>query len=120
MTAQTWPMVKLDSVTQIISGGTPKSTQSEFWGGDIKWATPKDLSNLQEKYIYETERTLTELGIKNSSAELLPAGSVLFSSRAPIGHIAINSVPMATNQGFKSFRPSDRLDTHFTILVVAS
>ncbi|MCX5618050.1 restriction endonuclease subunit S [Bombella sp. TMW 2.2543] len=113
MTAQTWPMVKLDSVTQIISGGTPKSTRSEFWGGDIKWATPKDLSNLQEKYISKTERTLTELGIQNSSAELLPAGSVLFSSRAPIGHIAINSVPMATNQGFKSFLPSNRLDANF-------
>lgn len=108
-----WPTISIKDVARIVGGATPKSEVSEYWGGSIKWTTPKDLSNLGGKFIADTPRKITELGLKNCSAEMLPANSVLFSSRAPIGHVAINTVPMATNQGFKSFVPSARLDASF-------
>ncbi|WP_072809330.1 restriction endonuclease subunit S [Rhodococcus zopfii] len=100
-----WPKVALGDVAEIVSGGTPKSEVPDYWDGTIPWVTPKDLSGLRGAMIDETPRTITEEGLAKSSAAVLPAGSVLFSSRAPIGHVAINAVPMATNQGFKSFVP---------------
>jgi type I restriction enzyme, S subunit len=78
---------------------------AEYWDGDIPWATPRDLAGLEGPNLSDTPRKLTSAGLKSCSAALLPPGSVLFSSRAPIGHVAINSVPMATNQGFKSLVP---------------
>ena len=98
-------LVPLVKVARVVSGGTPKTAVAEYWGGDIPWATPKDLSSLKAVEIHSTPRGLTPAGLKASSAEVLPTNSVLFSSRAPIGLLAINSVPMATNQGFKSFVP---------------
>src|SRR5699024_11501251 len=77
----------------------------EYWDGDIEWATPADLSKLDGAYITHTPRKLTSAGLQSCASRLLPAGSVLLSSRAPIGHTAINTVPMATNQGFKSLVP---------------
>jgi type I restriction enzyme, S subunit len=107
-------ITRLDQCCQIISGSTPKTSVKEYWGGDIYWATPKDLSNLKSSYIDETPRTITKKGLSSCCAEVLPVNSVLFSSRAPIGHVAINRVPMATNQGFKSFIPDrERLDATF-------
>lgn len=104
----------LSSVARIVSGGTPKTGESRFWNGDIPWATPKDLSGLDSVEIHSTPRLITEAGLRNSSAELLPENSVLFSSRAPIGLLAINTTPMATNQGFKSFVPdAERLDSRY-------
>lgn len=100
-----WPRVPLGVCCEIVSGATPSTSNRAFWGGDICWATPKDLSDLDGSYISETPRKLTRAGLENCAANVLPAGSVLFSSRAPIGHVAINTVPMATNQGFKSFVP---------------
>jgi len=106
-----WPKVKLGDVCEIVSGATPKTGVQEYWNGDICWATPTDLSALKEKYIASTERKITELGLSNCAAKILPANSVLFTSRAPIGLVAINAVPMATNQGFKSFVPlASKLD----------
>lgn len=99
------PLVRLGDCCEIVSGATPKTAVSEYWGGEIAWATPKDLSSLDSKYIESTPQTLTEAGYRSCSAKVMPAGSVLFSSRAPIGHVAINRVPMCTNQGFKSFVP---------------
>lgn len=105
-----WPLVRLDECSEIVSGATPSTSVREYWGGDIPWATPKDLSELTTPLISDTPRKLTAAGLSASSASLLPPGSVLFSSRAPIGHVAMNVVPMATNQGFKSFVPRpDRL-----------
>lgn len=100
-----WPSVRLADCCAIVSGGTPKSSEPSYWGGDILWATPKDLTELGSKYISGTPRSITESGYAKSSANMLPAQSVLFSSRAPIGHVAINTVPMCTNQGFKSLVP---------------
>ena len=100
-----WPRTRLDECTRIVSGATPKTGIPEFWDGDICWVTPKDLSALEGPFIDITPRRITARGLTSCAAEVLPAGSVLFSSRAPIGHVAINRVPMATNQGFKSFIP---------------
>lgn len=98
-----WKIQKLSEVADIIGGGTPSSKENSYYdNGNIAWITPKDLSNYNEMYISRGERNITELGLKNSSAKLLPKGSVLFSSRAPIGYIAIARNELSTNQGFKS------------------
>lgn len=104
-----WKTMRLDQCCEIVAGATPSTSESEYWGGDICWATPKDLSDLTETYIHDTPRKLTRSGLNSCAATVLPPRSVLFSSRAPIGHVAINTVPMATNQGFKSFVPKDDL-----------
>ncbi|MBN3253714.1 restriction endonuclease subunit S [Pectobacterium brasiliense] len=108
-----WPMVRLKDVCTVVSGGTPSRDIDEYWNGDIFWVTPKDLPSLEGIYISDTPEKITELGLKKSSAMILPVGSVLFSSRAPIGHIAITKVPMATNQGFKSLVPSEKIDAEY-------
>lgn len=111
-----WPKVRLEDCTRIISGGTPRTSVTDYWDGDIWWATPKDLSDLDGIYLDKTPRTITRSGLDNCAAEILPVGSVLFSSRAPIGHVAINRVPIATNQGFKSFVPdSGVLDANYLL-----
>ncbi|HIY95729.1 MAG TPA: restriction endonuclease subunit S [Candidatus Rothia avicola] len=109
-TGKDWPMRPLGDVCQVVSGATPKTSNEEFWGGKVNWVTPAELSKLDGIYIGKTDRTLTEEGLASCSAEVLPAGSVLLSSRAPIGLVAINTVPMATNQGFKSLIPGSELD----------
>lgn len=100
-----WDKVRIDACSRIVSGATPVTSEPSYWDGDIAWATPKDLSDLEGPILHNTPRKITEAGLASCSAEILPAGSVLFSSRAPIGHVAINAIPMATNQGFKSFVP---------------
>lgn len=104
----------LGEVGEVIGGSTPKTGQSEFWDGDVQWATPAEISKLGSHYISTTARTLTKAGLAASGAKVLPPNSVLLSSRAPIGLVAINTVPMATNQGFKSIVPNrDVLDTRY-------
>lgn len=95
----------LGECCEIVSGATPSTRTPAFWDGDVDWATPKDLSGLDGKFIARTARRITREGLASCAASILPPQSVLFSSRAPIGHVAINTVPMATNQGFKSFVP---------------
>lgn len=100
-----WQQTTLGEIADIVSGSTPKSSVPRYWDGAVAWATPTDLSRLDGKHLDKTDRTITEAGLNECSARLLPPGSVLFSSRAPIGLVAINTTPMATNQGFKSFVP---------------
>lgn len=101
-----WCWVRLCEVGEIIGGGTPKTEDKLSWlNGSIPWLTPADMKNIKGKYVDCGGRLITEYGLKNSSARLLPKGSVLFSSRAPIGYIAIASNPLTTNQGFKSVVP---------------
>lgn len=97
-----WPVRRLGDVCNIVSGATPKTDRPDFWGGGIPWATPKDLSALEGWILNQTVRTLTESGLANCSAAMMPERSVLLSSRAPIGLVAVTGVPMCTNQGFKS------------------
>ena len=104
----------LGDIAEIVSGATPKTSVEAYWDGGIPWATPKDLGELDGAFIESTPRTLSALGLKSCAATLLPAQSVLLSSRAPIGHVAINLVPMATNQGFKNLVPDTaRVDSKF-------
>jgi type I restriction enzyme S subunit len=97
--------VPLGECCEVVSGGTPKTADAAYWDGHIPWATPKDLSELGFRYIDQTARNITGSGLAHSGAQMLPPRSVLLSSRAPIGLVAINTVPMATNQGFKSLVP---------------
>ena len=100
-----WKEVKLNEIGVIIGGGTPSSKNESYYGGDISWITPKDLSKHTERYILKGERMITQAGLDASSAKLMPKGSVLFSSRAPIGYVAIAGKELCTNQGFKSIIP---------------
>lgn len=102
-----WKWVRLGDVTQIASGGTPSSKTKEFYdNGNIPWLSPADLSNYTAVYISHGKKMLTPLGLKNSSARLLPSNTVCLSSRAPIGYVVIAQNPLCTNQGFKNFLPS--------------
>lgn len=103
----------LGDIADIVSGATPKTGVAEFWGGDIQWATPADLSKLDGPYISSTPRKITQAGVRSCATTVLPPGSVLLSSRAPIGHVAINTSPMATNQGFKSLVPGPSIDSKY-------
>lgn len=97
-----WQEKRLGEVAEIVSGGTPDTNNFEFWGGNIGWITPFDLSNYNYRYICNGTRNITDSGLANSSAKLLPSNTILFSSRAPIGYIAIAKNPLTTNQGFKN------------------
>jgi type I restriction enzyme, S subunit len=97
-----WEVKRLGNVTEIISGGTPKTTQPSYWNGGVKWCTPTDITGCQSKYLVETERTISRLGLNSSGAQLLPAGALLLCSRATIGEIRIAGCEVCTNQGFKS------------------
>ncbi|MDD8655441.1 restriction endonuclease subunit S [Escherichia coli] len=101
-----WEWVTLATVGEIVGGGTPKSDNPQFWAKNgIKWITPADLYGLKGKYITSGVRDISPAGLSNSSARLMPKGSVLFSSRAPIGYVAIADAELSTNQGFKSCVP---------------
>ena len=101
-----WVWTKLGEVGRIKGGNTPKTSVDEYWADDgIPWLTPADLNGLQSKTISRGARDISQSGLDNCSAKLLPAGTVLFSSRAPIGYVAIAANPIATNQGFKNVRP---------------
>ena len=97
-----WKEYKLGEIAEIVGGGTPDTSNKEYWGGNIPWLTPKDLTGYNKIFISSGERFITEEGLDNSSTKLLPQGTVLLSSRAPIGYVAIASNPICTNQGFKS------------------
>ncbi|OIQ90417.1 type-1 restriction enzyme EcoKI specificity protein [mine drainage metagenome] len=94
----------MGDIAEVVGGGTPRTSDpGNFENGDIPWLTPADLSGYTEKYVSHGARFITRKGLESSSARILPAGSVLFTSRAPIGYVAIARNPIATNQGFKSF-----------------
>ncbi len=97
-----WSVKKLGELGDIVSGGTPDTENSTFWDGDIYWLTPSEVTKLPTKYVYQTERTITKEGLKNSSAKLLPKNSLIICTRATVGDCCISAVPMSTNQGFKN------------------
>lgn len=102
-----WKWVYLGEITTIVGGGTPSSRCPEYYDdGKIPWITPADLSDYNEVYISHGRRNITQLGLEKSSAKLMPENTVLLSSRAPIGYVAIAANDICTNQGFKSFLPS--------------
>jgi len=98
-----WKVSNIDEVCKTIGGGTPSTKKKEYWdNGDIKWATPSDITSLKSPIIFDTDRKINEQGLKNSSAKLLPKGTILLTSRATVGLLAISAVPITTNQGFIS------------------
>ena len=108
-----WKEVTLGEIGTIVGGATPSTKNTSFYDGNIPWLTPKDLSVNSNKYILRGERNITEAGFKSCSCKMLPKGSVLFSSRAPIGYVAITANDMCTNQGFKSVIPNEETDSEF-------
>lgn len=108
-----WKEVTLSEIGTIVGGATPSTKNTSFYDGNIPWLTPKDLSANSNKYILRGERNITEAGFKSCSCKMLPKGSVLFSSRAPIGYVAITANDMCTNQGFKSVIPNEETDSEF-------
>ena len=109
-----WEWFSIGEKTEVVGGGTPSTKdESNFEGGTIPWITPADLSGFKDKYIQRGRRNITDKGLSGSGAHLMPEGTVLFSSRAPIGYVAIASNPVSTNQGFKSFVPQDHLDSGY-------
>ena len=115
-----WRMVKVAEVAEVISGATPRTGDATLWGGTIPWLTPKDLSNRPARYTEEGERFLTQSGLDSCSAALVPAGTVLLTSRAPIGYVSIASRPLATNQGFKSLKLDGTQDPLFWFYMLGS
>lgn len=95
-----WRMGKLGEIVDVKGGTTPSTTKDEYWNGEFYWTTPKDLSNIQAPVLIDTERKITELGVKQISSGVMPKGTLLLSSRAPIGYIAISQVPISINQGY--------------------
>lgn len=108
-----WEIKYLSDFGKIQSGGTPSTTMAEYWGGNIAWCTPSDITSTPTKYINVTERTITEAGLNNSAATVMPAGSILLCTRATIGELKINSIPMATNQGFKNITVNNSGNAEF-------
>ena len=109
-----WQVKRLGEVAEIRSGGTPSTIEPRFWDGEVPWCTPTDITALNgHKYLGETSRTITELGLKASSAEMIPPHSGVMTSRATSGECAINVGPVSTNQGFKNFIPTAATDVHF-------
>ena len=104
-----WKEYKLHEIGRIVGGATPPTKDSANYDGEISWITPKDLSNFTGRYIQKGERSITQKGFDSSSCQILPKGSILFSSRAPIGYIAIAANELCTNQGFKSIIPDNNL-----------
>jgi type I restriction enzyme S subunit len=101
-----WREFKIKDIADVVGGGTPSTAINEYWNGDIPWLTPKDLTGYIRNFISHGERFITKKGLENSSARLLPKGTVLLTSRAPIGYVAIAENEICTNQGFKSLVPN--------------
>lgn len=97
-----WGIKKLKFLFRIVNGATPKTDNAEFWDGDIAWITPSDLGKLNDKFIYSSERMISETGLKNCSASIAPINSIILSTRAPIGHVGLLKISATTNQGCKT------------------
>lgn len=109
-----WIECKISDLGTVVGGATPSTKKAEnYEGGNIAWITPKDLSTFSGRYIQRGERNITEIGLKSCSTQLLPENTVLFSSRAPIGYVAIAANEVCTNQGFKSIIPNEETDPLF-------
>lgn len=106
-----WPLIKLKNCCQVVGGATPKRNVDEYWSSpDVPWVTPKDVSKLNSPILEDSPEYISNKGFKKCAAFMLPKGSVLVTSRAPIGNVAIAGKNMCTNQGFKSLIPNENVD----------
>ena len=108
-----WKWLFLNDIGFVVSGGTPSTKEPKYFNGEIPWITPKDLSGYNKKYISKGSRNISKKGLKKSSAKLLPKGSIVFSSRAPIGYTAITENELCTNQGFKNLVLNDGINSEY-------
>ena len=111
-----WTIQPVGEVVDCVGGGTPSTAEPKYWeGGTHHWTTPKDFSSLQAPILLDTDRKLTDAGIAKISSGLLPAGTLLLSSRAPVGYLAIAAMPVAINQGFIAMKCNDRTSNFFML-----
>lgn len=97
-----WKIERIGNIGEVIGGGTPSTENEEYWDGDIPWLSPVDLSDNTNVYVSRGGKNITKLGLQKSSAKMMPKDTVLLSSRAPVGYVALAKNPICTNQGFKS------------------
>lgn len=102
-----WNVKKLGEIGTFVSGGTPDTEKPEYWNGDIVWLTPSEITKLKTRFVSDSERKITKLGLKNSSAVLLPKNSLIICTRATVGDCCINTKEVSTNQGFKNLIPNN-------------
>ena len=111
-----WTIQPVGEVVNCVGGGTPSTAEPKYWeGGTHHWTTPKDFSSLQAPVLLDTDRKLTDAGIAKISSGLLPAGTLLLSSRAPVGYLAIAAMPVAINQGFIAMKCNERASNFFML-----
>ena len=115
-----WTSRRFDQLGELCSGSTPSSSRTEFWDGATVWVTPTDLSRLNTPYLHDSAKHITERGLRNCFARLLPPGSIVLSSRAPIGYVAIPTVPFCTNQGCKSIALHNSYHSEFVYYAVTA
>ena len=108
-----WPVSTLGETCAVVGGGTPRRANPEYFGGSVPWATPTDVTALKVPYIGKTKESITETALRESNARIVPAGSVLLTSRATIGAAAVATAPMATNQGFANLKCGDFLSPEY-------
>ncbi|PQJ89302.1 restriction endonuclease subunit S [Aliivibrio sifiae] len=114
-----WEEFRLAELGNIVSGGTPSTSSSEYWNGNIDWVTPTDITKLRTRIIDNSARKITALGLSTSSAKLVPTGSLLVCTRATIGAMAISQHQMCTNQGFKNLIPNKKTNIDFLYYLVS-
>ena len=112
-----WITKRFDEFGTIFSGSTPPTSNRSLWDGDIVWITPNDLSKLKTPFLCDSGKMITEKGLNSCSAQLLPAGSLVMSSRAPIGYVALPAVQFCTNQGCKTIKLKSGFHPEFTYLM---
>ena len=113
-----WDIKKFQEFGKIIGGGTPNSANKSYWDGDILWAVPTDITKLKINLIDDTDRKITKQGLENSSAKLLPKGTILITSRATMCECAITLKQISTNQGFQSIICNDDFDNYFIFYLI--
>lgn len=113
---ESWKEKKMGDVITIKGGTTPSTARPEYWNGDINWTSPRDLSRNEFIYLFDTERKITEVGLSQIGSGLLPVGTVLLSSRAPIGYLAITEIPVAINQGYIAVICDKAVSNYFMFL----
>jgi type I restriction enzyme S subunit len=115
-----WTPVTVCDLGEIVSGGTPDRSNPRYWGGDIPWVTPTEITALREKWLDNTAEKITAAGLAGSGARLLPPGSILVTTRASLGGVAIARVQLTTNQGFKSIVPNAHTESLFCYYAIQS
>ena len=115
-----WRMVQLEEIAEVVGGSTPSRANKDYWGGDIPWVVPSELTELSGRYLTSTKETITDAGLKAAGLTIIPTGSVLLTSRATIGITAINTMPVVTNQGFQNLIGKDGIDSRWLFYCISA